>query len=804
MGEVMLATTLGLEGAERPLIIKTIRTEHKTDKSFNARFLDEARVQAQLEHAGVAQVLEATTDEETSEPYVVVEFVDGRSLGDVRARALTTGQKIDWHEAVAIAQLSAEALSHVHDRLDAQNRPLSIVHRDLSPQNVMVSYGGDVKIIDFGTARGENRRCHTVSGVVFAKPGYVAPEVANGNPGDFRVDLYALGVMLWELCAGRRFLNGEATDHMAAVSKNERNLPAVAELCGAPRALDEVLARLTAFDRDARYTRTKLAARDLASLLGSAPPLPGGERGVRGRVAGLMQRIFDGESARNRREFLRLVGEARRTFPPKSGQDAFTRTPQAPTPRAAHAMREEHDGLVAGTRYKIVREIARGAGSLVVEAEHVDLGRRAAVKMVDVSANDAEARARLIREARILTTLDVEGVVRVLDVGQTADQRPFAILELCEGETLESRVKLKDGLSVGDALAITERLLSVLSRIHERGVIHRDVKPSNIVLRDGGQLTLVDFGIALAKSELDAALSGLETPAPKSSAVTLYGTPEYMAPEQAARPHEVDARADVYAVGAVLYELLTGRLPFVGASPVAMLEAKSQGSPEPPSERAKSRAIPASVDAICMQALARHPTLRFSSARAMRDAVVEAMAAPDKRRRTRRRAGFVSLAVAMACALGVGGVLAAQHPDEVERLTGVRAPWAAPETDAARAELAPTPPDLPAGAVAAPSPVVQAPSPAAQEPSLVLQEPVVQEPRPNLDEAASNDVEDVPTGEPLAPLDATIPETVDDEPRDMRAAAQPPEEKKPRRATKKKKKERRKSGKRRSKDSKVD
>ncbi len=240
MGEVMLATTLGLEGAERPLIIKTIRTEHRTDKSFKARFLDEARVQAQLEHAGVCQVLEATTDDDSGEPYVVVEFVDGRSLGDVRARALTSGQRIEWHEAVAIAELAAEALAHVHERHDAQNRPLNIVHRDLSPQNLMIGYGGEVKIIDFGTARGENRRCHTVSGVVFAKPGYVAPEVANGNPGDFRVDLYALGVMLWELCAGRRFLEGEASDHMAAVSKNLRNLPPIAEVAGAPRALDEV------------------------------------------------------------------------------------------------------------------------------------------------------------------------------------------------------------------------------------------------------------------------------------------------------------------------------------------------------------------------------------------------------------------------------------------------------------------------------------------------------------------------------------------------------------------------------------
>ena len=106
----------------------------------------------------------------------------------------------------------AEALAHVHERQDAAGRALSIVHRDLSPQNVMLGFGGDIKIIDFGTARGQNRRCHTVAGVVFAKPGYVAPEVANGDPGDARVDIYALGIMLWELCAGRRFLQGEAQD----------------------------------------------------------------------------------------------------------------------------------------------------------------------------------------------------------------------------------------------------------------------------------------------------------------------------------------------------------------------------------------------------------------------------------------------------------------------------------------------------------------------------------------------------------------------------------------------------------------
>src|SRR6185436_3486601 len=99
-------------------------------------------------------------------------------------------------------------------------------------QNVMLSFSGDAKVIDFGTARGQNRRCHTVAGVVFAKPGYVAPEVANGDSGDARVDVYALGIMLWELCVGRRFLQGDAQAHMASVARDQNNPPPMAQSIG--------------------------------------------------------------------------------------------------------------------------------------------------------------------------------------------------------------------------------------------------------------------------------------------------------------------------------------------------------------------------------------------------------------------------------------------------------------------------------------------------------------------------------------------------------------------------------------------
>src|SRR5579864_1760097 len=241
MGDVYLAATTGIEGAERPCIVKTVRRDHVHDGSFLARFLDEARVQAQLQHPGVAQVLEATTDDD-GEPYTVVEYVEGRSLCDVRQRAIQMGVKIAWADAVAIAIEIVQALAHVHERAGPDGSPLGIVHRDLSPQNVMVIYAGEVKLIDFGTARGHNRRCHTVAGVVFAKPGHVAPEVARQQVGDGRIDLYALGVMLWELCAGRRFLACDPQRHLDDAAEGRLVVPELASLCNGPAALDEVIA----------------------------------------------------------------------------------------------------------------------------------------------------------------------------------------------------------------------------------------------------------------------------------------------------------------------------------------------------------------------------------------------------------------------------------------------------------------------------------------------------------------------------------------------------------------------------------
>jgi len=471
MGEVYLAALGDIEGAERPCVVKLIRHEHRDDASFLARFLDEARIQAQMQHPGVAQVLEAAIDPE-GRPYVVVEYVAGRDLAEIRQRASQLKLQISWSDAVAIMTSIGEALAHVHEQTDSAGRPLDVVHRDLSPQNVMVSYVGDTKLIDFGTARGENRRCQTIAGIVFAKPGYVAPEVAANNPGGAAADLYALGIVLWELIAGRRFLQGDTQEHLAAVAKGERTPPALSLWLAVPRELDTIIGRLTATRIEDRFSSAREATEQLAKLLQQAPGLANGERSVRARIAHLMLRLYPAEPARSRAEFgqlLTLVRKSGGIGPEWSG---------APHP----AVVEARDSLFPGTRYRVVREVAHGPMSVVLEAQHVDLGRKVALKVLDRQrCQSAEAEARFRREARVVAQLRHDNLVQIHDFGVSSDGRPYYAMEYLEGESLAERLSRRGRLPWLEVVELGIQACQALEAAHALGIIHRDIKPANLL-----------------------------------------------------------------------------------------------------------------------------------------------------------------------------------------------------------------------------------------------------------------------------------------------------------------------------------
>lgn len=642
MGEVYLASTGGIEGAERACVVKIIRREHAADASFRARFLDETRIQAQLQHPGVAQILEAATTEDDC-PYAVVEYVEGRHLGEVLTRCAQLGVRLAWEDATAIAIALADALVHVHERTDVSGRPLEIAHRDLSPQNVMVGYGGDLKLIDFGTARGENRRCRTVSGVVYAKPGYVAPEVANQTPGGVPADLYAFGVIFWETVAGRRFLQGNAAEHQAAIARGELALPPIAAEVGAPPELDAIVARLTALEVVDRYPSARAALVDLVSLLKRGASLANGDRSVRGRIAHTMQRLYPAEPARSRADFARRAAQARRLTPKEHGVPA-------PSPVPPRTEIESAEGLLPGTRYRLVRPLAVGAMGEVFEACHVDLGRPAALKVLPRAASaSAERRQRFRTEARAIARLAHDNLVTLHDFGIAADGRFYYAMELLEGESLETCLR-RGPLDWRRAVEVAVQACSALEAAHGTGVIHRDITPANLFLTSKGIVKLLDFGVARFVTDPASDVEG-------QPAVT--GTPEYMAPEQAAGV-EADERADIYALGAVLYEMVTGLPPHLlgpreSLNVPALLTAKISATPVPPRACVPERELPASLDRIIVQALAREPQRRFQSAAALRDALELCLREPERRRRQR----FAYVAAGVASAAAAFGLLTA-------------------------------------------------------------------------------------------------------------------------------------------------
>ncbi|PIE06231.1 MAG: hypothetical protein CSA75_00600, partial [Sorangium cellulosum] len=637
MGEVYLAATTGIEGAERPCVVKIIRREHAKNSSFLARFSDEARIQAQLHHPGVVQVIEADKDEK-GEPFVVVEYVEGRSLGEVRARCLQVSYRLSWSEAVALSTSTAEALAHIHERVDVRGHPLGIVHRDMSPQNIMVGYGGDVKLIDFGTALGQNRKSQTISGVVFAKPGYVAPEVANGNTGDARVDLYALGVICWELAAGRRFLQGDASEHLAKVANDEGSLPPIASLVGAPAELDHIIAKLTAFDPDERYGSSRDALKDMARLLSNAPSLFNGERGVRARISQLMLTLYPSEPTRSRRRFAKLVAQAR-----KMEKEGAALVESDPVDLSLGEAPEPDDRLLPGTRYQILRKIGEGAMGTVHEAEHIDLGRRVAIKVLAPEhATSSNYAARFRREARALSRLSHPNLVTLHDFGQATDGRLYCAMELLQGQTLDQSLEQKGTLAWRKALTLVAQGASALRDAHQVGLIHRDIKPSNLFLCEDGTVKLLDFGVARRRTESRSKKRARD--------FTLFGTPEYMAPEQVSCS-DVDERADVYSLACVLYEMVTGSLPHAAEGTVALLDAKSKIDPESPRERAPSAEIPIEVDRLIMRGLAKNPARRTGSAEQFLKEIQAAINAPERRRRQRRFLGRTAWGVSLAFGL---------------------------------------------------------------------------------------------------------------------------------------------------------
>ncbi|WP_434386437.1 protein kinase domain-containing protein [Melittangium boletus] len=260
MAEVFLAKVMGAEGFEKPVAVKRILPSMAQDQEFVELFLREAKLTVCLQHANVVQVFDLGALE--GQYYMVMEFVEGENLRALQRGGAAHGVPLGLREVCFMVQQVTEGLAYAHGRVDAAGRPLNIIHRDVNPSNVMVASSGEVKLADFGIAKAANAQSGTQVGVVKGKAGYLAPEQVKGAEVDQRADLFLIGLMLYELLAGRQLFHGaDYFQTLRAIAQFD--VKSLAPVPGVPAALWGIVTRALAPDPTARYHR----ARDISDAL---------------------------------------------------------------------------------------------------------------------------------------------------------------------------------------------------------------------------------------------------------------------------------------------------------------------------------------------------------------------------------------------------------------------------------------------------------------------------------------------------------------------------------------------------------
>jgi serine/threonine-protein kinase len=285
--------------------------------------------------------------------------------------------------------------------------------------------------------------------------------------------------------------------------------------------------------------------------------------------------------------------------------------------KGAGSTRVRHLAAALPERYVFREEVGKGGAAYVILADDLERKHPVAVKILRPEVATAVGETRFRREIEILSRLDHPNILPLLDYGSINDHTFFFTMPFVEGDTLKARIRREQRLSLSVTFAIAQDVGNALDYAHGRGLIHRDVKPANILL-SGGRTLVADFGIARAM-----AVDGADQIT--ASGISL-GTPEYMSPEQAGGVRQLDARCDVYALGCVVYEMLAGEPPFTGQTDQAII-AKHCNQP-PASIRELRPDVPRGVDAAIMKALSKLRAQRFYSAGKFVHALVAASGPP--------------------------------------------------------------------------------------------------------------------------------------------------------------------------------
>lgn len=543
--------------------IKILHPQCPDTEEITSRFLNEAEALRRVQHPGVVAFLERDRFPDGSH-YIVMEYLEGSSIRD-RLNSVP-GKGFKEPEALEWTRQLASALHAIHGK--------NIIHRDVRPENVYIVRDVDgrerAKLRGFGHAQlpGAMQRLREgdSTAVEFPPTGtevsaYTAPEQCDSaGQVEGKSDVYSLGVMLYEMLAGHLPLEGT---WMELLSKQVDQAEAPLPLDKLPSTTSpETIALLEAML--AKSLRARLTARQVA------------ERGEQ-----LMERHYPNFVLR---------------LPP----------PEAP-PRSGLPQAGDQIG-----RYRVIRCIQDGGMGIVFEALHEQIERRVAVKVLKKEyAQNGQVVTRFLNEARAVNLVRHPGLVEIFDYGHFPDGRPYIVMEYLDGIRLSRRIEdAGHRLPPRSAAGLTRQIAQIMAAVHEKDIIHRDLKPDNIMLVSRANepeevVKIIDFGVArLPSPTSEVAERGM-----------LLGTPLYMPPEQCFGKSEVDAKADVYSLGATLYQMLAGRTPFVADEMgVAMMMQIEQQPPPLP----QTLGLPAGLSDLVMQMLAKGSNQRPTMAEVAR------------------------------------------------------------------------------------------------------------------------------------------------------------------------------------------
>jgi serine/threonine protein kinase len=538
MGVVYKAVDLKLD---RPVALKFLSGQRGAPEEAKRRFTREARAASALDHPNICTIHEI--DEAADGAlFIAMALCEGETLRDRIARG-----PLAIPEAVGIAEQIAAGLAAAHER--------GIVHRDVKPANVMVTPDGRVKIVDFGVAKLAGQSRITRAGIAVGTAAYMSPEQVQGQDTDPRTDVWSLGVMIYEMVTGHSpFAGGSETEVLLAILSRLPS-PMAAFRAGVPPALERVVTRALAKHPGARYASMSALSADLRDLASTGPP-------------------------------------------PATDEESTLLEVPVPPPPAGPGTGAEWIGQRVD-RFEVLELLGGGGMGVVYRARDTRLSRTVALKFLPPElTRDPRAKERFEQEARAASSLDHPNLCTILELGETPDGRLYIAMPCYDGETLRRRLE-SGPLPIDEAVDIAAQIARGLAKAHRNGIVHRDVKPANLIVTADGVVKILDFGLAK--------LAGLAAVSRTGSSA---GTPAYMSPEQA-RGDEVDARTDLWSLGVVLYEMLAGRRPFRGEREQAVIYAILHERPQPLGELRPE--VPPELARIVERLLAKEPDDRYPS-----------------------------------------------------------------------------------------------------------------------------------------------------------------------------------------------